>query len=106
MNFTDSGAVIIRQAPRENLSSSSSASSSSVMGDNCDHDTSQPYRASETYGSSSQDTRGNIPPHYGSENPLQNSEPPPSYEYVMSHKYLSYTDNKSDSAKTINEPEN
>lgn len=106
MNFTDSGAVIIRQAPRENLSSSSSASSSSVMGDNCDHDTSQPYRASETYGSSSQDTRGSIPPPYGSENPLQNSEPPPSYEYVMSHNYLSYTDNKSDSAKTINEPEN
>eukprot|EP00105_Crassostrea_gigas_P023264 XP_011443036.1 PREDICTED: uncharacterized protein LOC105339265 [Crassostrea gigas] len=76
---SDNGAVIIR----ENPSTSS---------------TNQPYRAPETDGSSSQNTRGNVPPSYESENILQNSEPPPSYEYVMSHNYLPYTGNKSDSA--------
>ncbi|XP_052679752.1 uncharacterized protein LOC128160465 isoform X2 [Crassostrea angulata] len=63
---SDNGAVIIRQAPGENPSPSS--------------------------------TRGNTPPSYESENISQNSEPPPSYEYVMSHNYLPYTGNKSDSA--------
>lgn len=101
---SDNGAVIIRQVPRDNTSFPSPASSSPGWGDNSNHDTSQPYAASETYGFNSLDTRENEAPPYESANLLQITEPPPSYEYVMSHNYPTNTDNENSSAKTSNEP--
>lgn len=104
---SDIGAVIVRQVPRDNTSSSSSSASSSPGGeDNSNHDTSQPYAASETYGFSSLDTREHEAPPYESANLLQVTEPPPSYEYVMSHNYPTNSDNEKSSAKTSNEPSN
>lgn len=101
---SDNGAVIIRQVPRDNTSFSSPASSSPGGGDISSHDTSQPYAASETYGFNSLDTRENEAPPYESANLLQITEPPPSYEYVMSHNYPTNSDNENSSAKTSNEP--
>lgn len=103
---SDNGAVIVRQVPRDNTSSSSSASSSPGGEDNSNHDTSQPYAASETYGFSSLDNRENEAPPYESANLLQVTEPPPSYEYVMSHNYPTNSDNEKSLAKTSNEPSN
>lgn len=95
LDFTDIGAVIVRQVPRDNTSSTSSSASSSPGGeDNSNHDTRQPYAASETYGFSSLDNRENEAPPYESANLLQVTEPPPSYEYVMSHNYPTNSDNE------------
>lgn len=93
--------------PRDNTSSSSSSASSSPGGeDNSNHDTRQPYAASETYGFSSLDNQENEAPPYESANLLQVTEPPPSYEYVMSHNYPTHSDNEKSLAKTSNEPSN
>lgn len=100
---SDNGAIIIRQEPRDNPSSSSSASSSSGEGGNSNHDTSQMLGASESHGFSLQDTQGNRAPPYECANLSQISEPPPSYEYVMSHNYPTYSDSRYDSTKAINE---
>ena len=79
-SFADNGAVVIRQ-------SSPAASRSSSLSSNQENDYQRPPPLNPDTDSSLEGAHQTTAPAHNRTAVSQQSEPPPSYEYVMSHNY-------------------